>query len=311
MKFMFSVRPLKIAPLVSQPMMSVTPACIRILEQATPDAPTPFTTTVRSARVRPVSLQAFIAAARTTMAVPCWSSWKTGMSNSALRRVLDREAGRRRDVLEVDAAVGRREGPADGDELLGVLGLDAHGVAVDVAEALEEHRLALHDRHAGRSADVAQPEHGGAVGDDRDHVALEGQVLRPLGVGCDRPGNRRDARAAELVEVRLGQSPGGRELDLASLVKAEGPVPVVDHAHAVDSRCGSDDRLSLWRIAGVDDYVAHQRAVVRDGLDSRDVATYARDRRDQPPEDRRLAGGGLDAKVDGVLSARIRWHDPS
>ena len=36
--------------------------------------------------LRPVSLQAFSTAARTTTAVPCWSSWKTGMSSSSLRR---------------------------------------------------------------------------------------------------------------------------------------------------------------------------------------------------------------------------------
>ena len=54
--------------------------------------------------LRPVSLQALRTAARTTTAVPCWSSWNTGMSSSSLEALLDLEAARRGDVLEVDAA---------------------------------------------------------------------------------------------------------------------------------------------------------------------------------------------------------------
>ena len=40
MKFMFSVRPLWMMPARSQPMMCLTPADMRIFEQATPAAPT-------------------------------------------------------------------------------------------------------------------------------------------------------------------------------------------------------------------------------------------------------------------------------
>ena len=67
-------------------MMFLTPAFIRIFEQATPEAPTPLTTTLRSPILSPVILQALSSAASTTIAVPCWSSWKTGMSSISLRR---------------------------------------------------------------------------------------------------------------------------------------------------------------------------------------------------------------------------------
>ncbi len=36
--------------------------------------------------MRPVSRQALISAASVTIAVPCWSSWNTGMSSAAWRR---------------------------------------------------------------------------------------------------------------------------------------------------------------------------------------------------------------------------------
>ena len=54
--------------------------------QATPAAPAPTTTTLTSAASFSTTRSAFVSAASTTIAVPCWSSWKTGMSRSARRR---------------------------------------------------------------------------------------------------------------------------------------------------------------------------------------------------------------------------------
>ena len=51
-----------------------------------PAAPTPVSTILTSSIGLPTTFSAFVSAARTTMAVPCWSSWKTGMSSSARRR---------------------------------------------------------------------------------------------------------------------------------------------------------------------------------------------------------------------------------
>src|ERR671928_186382 len=47
--------------------------------QAIAAAPAPFTTTRMSASLRPVISQALISPAAVMMAVPCWSSWNTGM----------------------------------------------------------------------------------------------------------------------------------------------------------------------------------------------------------------------------------------
>jgi hypothetical protein len=48
----------------------------------------------------------------------------------------------------------------------GVGGVEADREGVDAGELLEQQRLALHDRHGGLGADVAEAEHRGAVGDD-------------------------------------------------------------------------------------------------------------------------------------------------
>ena len=53
---------------------------------AVPAAPTPHTTTEMSASSLPTIRRALSSAASTTTAVPCWSSWKTGMSSSCRSR---------------------------------------------------------------------------------------------------------------------------------------------------------------------------------------------------------------------------------
>ena len=70
----------------SQPMMSRDAGASRISAHATPAAPAPTTTTRTSSARLPTSFSAFTSAASTTIAVPCWSSWNTGMSSSARSR---------------------------------------------------------------------------------------------------------------------------------------------------------------------------------------------------------------------------------
>ena len=104
------------------------------------------------------------------------------MSSSSLSRSLDLEAARRRDVLEVDAAEGRaRAGRRSRRSRRRPVVSRQIGHGVDAAELLEQHRLALHHRHRGRRADVAEAEHGGAVGDDRDGVGHPGVVVGQAG----------------------------------------------------------------------------------------------------------------------------------
>ena len=53
---------------------------------AVPAAPAPETTIRTSASCLSTHRRALVSAARTTIAVPCWSSWKTGMSSDSRRR---------------------------------------------------------------------------------------------------------------------------------------------------------------------------------------------------------------------------------
>ena len=86
MKSMPVARPRWIVPCSSTPTMSRTPLDMRILIVAVPAAPTPVTTTRSRRRSFFTMRSALSSAASTTTAVPCWSSWKTGMSRSFRRR---------------------------------------------------------------------------------------------------------------------------------------------------------------------------------------------------------------------------------
>ena len=61
-----------------------TPSLMRCLAIEMPAAPAPLMATFMSPIFLPTILRALSRAAATTMAVPCWSSWKIGMSHSSI-----------------------------------------------------------------------------------------------------------------------------------------------------------------------------------------------------------------------------------
>jgi hypothetical protein len=130
-------------------------------------------------------------------------------------RLLDVEALRRLDVLQVDAPDGRLEELAEPDDVLGVLGADLEVEHVEVRELLEEVALALHHRLAGERPDVAQAEHRRAVGDHRHQVPLGRVLVGVVGVGLDLEAGLGDPGGVGQCEVPLvGQGLGGNDGDL-------------------------------------------------------------------------------------------------
>ena len=118
-----------------------------------------------------------------------------------LELLLDVEALGRLDVLEVDAAERGLEAGDALDELVGVLLVDFDVEHVDVGEPLEEDGLAFHDGLAAERADVAEAEHGGAVGDDGDEVPLARVLVDELGVPRDLEAGLGDARRVGEREI--------------------------------------------------------------------------------------------------------------
>ncbi|MGC0373773.1 hypothetical protein RKD28_001289 [Streptomyces sp. SAI-229] len=194
----------------------------------------------------PVTRRALVRAARTTIAVPCWSSWKTGMSRASRSRASISKQRGGGDVLEVDAGEAGGDGLDDLDDRVGVLGVQAQRPGVDAGEPLEQGRLALHDRQRGLRADVAQAQHRGAVRHDRNGVALDGQAAGVLGVLRDRhahPGHPGRVDHGQVVTVADGVL--RRHLDLAAEVHQERTVGDLAQGDALDAPQLLDDLVGV------------------------------------------------------------------
>ncbi len=79
-------RPVCTTPSMSTAITSAGFFCSSSRMMAEPAAPVPHTTIRQSCIFLPTTRSALRSAAITTMAVPCWSSWKTGMSSFSRSR---------------------------------------------------------------------------------------------------------------------------------------------------------------------------------------------------------------------------------
>ena len=290
-------------------MMRVTPAASRIFATATPAAPSPTISTWRSSSRRPVILTALSSAASTTTAVPCWSSWKTGMSSDARRRSsISKQRG-----AEMSSRLMPPKPGAIASTVAtiasGSLVLEADRERVDAGELLEEHALALHHRHRGLGADVAEAEHGRAVRDDRDRVALDRVLEGLVAVVVDRHADARDARRVGHREVVAGlERVLVVLLDLAADVHPQRAVGGVDHRRAVDASTAATICAAVLVAGGVDGDVAQRVAALeRDEVDGADRAAGVADRARDLAEH---AGAvvDLDAERQGVLGRGRAGH---
>ena len=124
--------------------------------------------------------------------------------------LLDDEAFRCLDVLQIDAAEGRPEIAHRVDEGVRILRIDLEIDRIDIGEALEQHRLALHHRLGCKSTEIAKPEDGGAVRDHGDQIAARGIIERARRVLGDRLHRNCDARRIGERQVALRRHRLGR-----------------------------------------------------------------------------------------------------
>jgi hypothetical protein len=235
-------------------------------------------------------------AASTTIAVPCWSSWKTQLP-------LDLEAARRGDVLEVDAAEGRGDRLDRADDLVGIRRRETDREGVDAGELLEQDRLALHHWQGRLRPDVAEAEHRRSVADDRDRVALDREVPDLLRILGDRARDAADAGRVDHREVVPGvQRVPRMNLELAAEVGEEDTVRDVDDLHALDGADGGDNGVEVPLVVGEDVDVADlRRALDADEVDRAEQAAGLADRRREAGERARMV---LDPDADRGAEGR-------
>ena len=181
-----------------------------------PLAPAPFTTSLVSLMSRPVRCSALIRPAAAMIAVPCWSSWNTGMSSSSCRRcsMMKHSGALMSSRLMPPQPLPRKRIAID--ELVRILGVHFEVDRVDVGEALEQHRLAFHHGLCGECAAIAEAEDRGAVGDHGNEVAFGGVVVRLALILRDGEHRNRDAGRIGEREIALRRHRlGGDDLELA------------------------------------------------------------------------------------------------
>ena len=94
-----------------------------------------------------------------------------------LELAFDFKAAGGSDVLQVDAAEGTGQQGYGVDNLVDILAAYAKGNGVHTAEGLEQHAFALHNGHTGLGTDIAQAQHGAAVGDHGHSIPPPGQLV--------------------------------------------------------------------------------------------------------------------------------------
>ena len=160
-----------------------------------------------------------------------------------LQPFLDLEAVGRLDVLQVDPAEGRGDGPNGGDHLIHRAGIQLDVDRIDVGELLEEVALALHDRLRGQWADVSEPEHRRAVGHHCDEVSLGGVFVHVVGARLDGEARLSDAGRIGEREIALGEQRLGRnDLDFSRTA-----VAVVVEGIALEAHRYSDSGAGISR----------------------------------------------------------------
>ena len=175
-----------------------------------------------------------------------------GNAHAGLRLLLDLETFGTLDVLEIDSAEGRLERDDDVDQLVDVQFRHLDVEDVDAGEFLEQNRLAFHHRLRRQRADGAEPEHRGAVGEDRDQILARGVDRRAVRIGRDRLARKGDAgRIGERQIALIGERLRRPDLELARsrrAVKQQGVGLEIGLAFQGHQRLPSFSRLDCCRI---------------------------------------------------------------
>jgi len=125
--------------------------------QASAAAPAPEHTSFVLAMSLPTTRNPFNTAAPTMMAVPCWSSWNTGIFMRSRSILSTWKHSGAFDVLQVDSAESGFQRRDDLDQLVRVALIHFDIEAIDPGEFLEEHRLAFHHRLGSERPDCPSP----------------------------------------------------------------------------------------------------------------------------------------------------------
>ena len=228
-------RPRCTTPAMSATTTSPAPAASSSLMIAVPAAPAPEMTILTSLICLPTTRSALYSAASTTIAVPCWSSWNTGMSScSRSRRSISKQRGAEMSSRLIPAKPGATA--LTTAMISSTSWVSRHnGQASMSPNRLNSAALPSITGSAASGPMLPKPEHSRPVGDHRDAVAFHRQsagVLRILRDGQADPGHARRVDHRQVVPV--ADRVLAVHLDLAAQVHQERAVRHLPDHHALD-----------------------------------------------------------------------------
>ena len=145
--------------------------------------------------------------------------------------LFDLEALGSGEVFELNGAEGAGDAADDVDHARRLGLLEQYRHAVDADQIGKQRGLAFHDRQPGERADVAEPEHRGAVGDDGDGAADCGEVPGRRGVVADGETYARHSGRVDVAQyLARGDGHGRDGADLAAAMPVEHAVRLAHEA---------------------------------------------------------------------------------
>ena len=139
-----------------------------------------------------------------------------GNIEQVLELGFDPETIRTGDILQIHAAERRADVLDNGDEGVGIHGVDLDVERIEIGEPFEQDRLAFHDWLRGQGAEIAEAKDGRPVGYDAHQIALGGVIVGGRGGVGDRAHRRGHAWGLGQAQVALRRHRLGRiDLDLA------------------------------------------------------------------------------------------------
>ena len=199
----------------------LAPSATRRLRQASAAAPAPEVTILTFSIFLPVEMQRVLHRGGDDDGGAMLVVVEDRDLHALLQPRLDVEAFRRLDVLQIDAAEGRLERRDHLDHPLDLVASISMSNTSMPANFLNRTALPSITGLDGQRADIAEAEHGGAVGDHGDEVLPRGQLGGLRRIGGDRLAGGGDARRIGEREVVLVAERLGRlDFELSGLAAA-------------------------------------------------------------------------------------------
>ncbi len=159
----------------TQMFLRCAPSETSRLRQAIAAAPAPEQTILTSASFLPFSSSALVMAAPTMMAVPCWSSWNTGIFMRSLSCAsISKHSGALMSSRLMPPKVGSSAATVSTTRSMVSAAISMSNTSMP-ANFLNRTALPSMTGLEAKRADIAEAQHRGAVGDHRDQIGAGGQ----------------------------------------------------------------------------------------------------------------------------------------